>query len=100
MVNRTGFKTGHANRWIRERVAWVRSSDRLSVFSDTPEGRELWLNPSQAALLIGAGPRLLRRIAKRGDVKPEHALANGPWIFGRGDLSRPPPAQKTRLATL
>ena len=89
VLNRNGLKTGHGNRWTRERVASVRSSYRIPVFSDTPQGEEPWLNLSQAAALVGVAPRTLRLAAERGDVKAEHPLPDGPWIFSRGDLDGP-----------
>jgi hypothetical protein len=73
--------------WTRERVTSLRSSYRISVFRNPPEGEELWLNLSQAAAVVGVAPRTLRLAAERGDVKAIHPLPDGPWVFSRLDLS-------------
>ncbi len=99
VLNRNGLKTGHGNRWTRERVASVRSSYHIPVFSGAPEGEEPWLNLSQAATLIGVAPRTLRLAAERGDVKADHPLSDGPWIFSRGDLDGPGARNLVELST-
>jgi DNA invertase Pin-like site-specific DNA recombinase len=81
VLNRNGLKTGRGNRWTRERVASVRSSYRIPVFSDASEGEEPWLNLSHAAAVVGVAPRTLRLAAERGDVRADHPLPDGPWIF-------------------
>jgi DNA invertase Pin-like site-specific DNA recombinase len=86
VLNRNGLKTGHDNRWTRERVTSLRPSYRIPVFRDAPEGEEPWLNLSKAAALVGVAPRTLRLAAERGEIKAIHPLADGPWVFSRPDL--------------
>jgi len=85
-LNRNGLKTGHGNRWTRERVTALRSSYRIPLFREAPEGAEPWLNLSQAAALIGIAARTLRLAAERGEIEAKHPLEDGPWIFSRTNL--------------
>ena len=85
-LNRNGLKTGHGNRWTRERVTALRSSYRIPLFREAPEGAEPWLNLSQAAALIGIAARTLRLAAERGEIEAKHPLEDGPWIFSRATL--------------
>ena len=80
------LKTGHGNRWTRERVTGVRSSYGIPVYRETADGTEPWLNLSQAAAVAGVAPRTLRLAAERGKIDATHPLAEGPWIFSRADL--------------
>lgn len=89
VLNRNGLKTGHGNRWTRERVTALRSSYRIPVYRERVEEPEPWLNLSQAAALIGVAPRTLRLAAERGEIHATHPLADGPWVFSRAALDGP-----------
>ena len=86
VLNRNGLRTGHGNRWTRERVTGVRSSYHIPVYRESADGTEPWLNLSQAAAIAGVAPRTLRLAAERGEIDATHPLAEGPWIFSRVDL--------------
>jgi hypothetical protein len=43
LLNRNGLKTGHGNRWTRERVTSLRSHHRIPVFKAAEDGVEPWL---------------------------------------------------------
>ena len=83
VLNRNGLRTGHGNRWTRERVTGVRSSYHIPVYLESADGTEPWLNLSQAAAIAGVAPRTLRLAAERGEIDATHPLAEGPWIFSR-----------------
>ena len=89
VLNRNGLRTGHGNRWTRERVTALRSSYRIPVFRAGAEGAEPWLNLSQAAALVGIAARTLRLAAERGEIDAAHPLADGPWVFSRAALDGP-----------
>lgn len=89
VLNRNNLRTGHGNRWTRERVTALRSHRRIPAFRDSAEGAEPWLNLSQAAALVGVAPRTLRLAAEKGEIDAEHPLADGPWVFGRATLDGP-----------
>ena len=89
VLNRNGLRTGHGNRWTRERVTSLRSNYHIPVFREGAEGAEPWLNLSQAASAVGVAARTLRMAAERGDIDAAHPLADGPWVFSRAALDGP-----------
>jgi len=89
VLNRNGVRTGHGNRFTRERVTALRSHYQIPVFRAGAEGEEPWLNLSQAAALVGVAARTLRLAAERGEVNAVHPLTDGPWVFSRAALDRP-----------
>ncbi|MGX0905096.1 DNA invertase Pin-like site-specific DNA recombinase [Roseovarius sp. MBR-79] len=88
VLNRNGCATGNGNRWTRERVTALRSYRKIPVFKPDPNSLDLWLNLSGAAKLLGVAPRTLRLAAEAGDIKANHPLADGPWVFERAELSK------------
>ena len=56
LLNRNGLKTGHGNRWTRERVTSLRSHTRIPVFKAAADGVEPWLNLSDAAHVLKIAP--------------------------------------------
>jgi DNA invertase Pin-like site-specific DNA recombinase len=86
ILNRNNLKTGHGNRWTRERVAALRSSYRIPVYGEAADGVEPWLNLGEAAAILGVAPRTLRLAVERGEIAATHPLENGLWIFNRADL--------------
>ncbi|HCQ59227.1 MAG TPA: DNA recombinase [Sulfitobacter sp.] len=88
VLNRNGCATGNGNRWTRERVTALRSYRKIPVFKRDPNGLDLWLNLSGAAKLLGVAPRTLRLAAEAGDIRANHPLADGPWVFERAELSK------------
>jgi DNA invertase Pin-like site-specific DNA recombinase len=87
LLNRNGLKTGHRNRWTRERVTSLRSHHRIPVFKATENGIEPWLNLSDAARLLKVAPKTLRLAAEAGEIEANHPLPDGPWIFARATLA-------------
>jgi hypothetical protein len=89
LLNRNGLKTGHGNRWIRERVTALRSHHGIPVHQRTPEESAPWLNLNRAAALLRISPKTLRLAAEAGRIEAVHPLPEGPWIFSRAALSAP-----------
>jgi hypothetical protein len=89
VLNRNGVRTGHGNRFTRERVTALRSQYRIPVFREAATGEEPWLNLTQAAARVGVAARTLRLAAERGEVDGMHPLADGPWVFSRATLDGP-----------
>lgn len=87
ILNRNGLRTGHGNRWTRERVTSLRSHHRIPVFKPAADGVEPWLNLSDAAKLLKVAPKTLRLAAEAGEVEASHPLPDGPWIFARCALA-------------
>lgn len=86
VLNRNGLRTGRGNRWTRERVTSLRSHHKIPCHCPEKRQAEGWMNLSEAARLLHVAPRTLRLAVERGEVKAEHPLADGPWIFKRDAL--------------
>jgi DNA invertase Pin-like site-specific DNA recombinase len=89
MLNRNGLKTGHGNRWTRERVTALRSHHGIPVHRRTPEDSAPWLNLNKAAALLRVSPKTLRLAVEAGRIDAAHPLPDGPWIFSRAALKGP-----------
>jgi DNA invertase Pin-like site-specific DNA recombinase len=86
VLNRNGQRTGRGNFWTCERVTALRSHHDIPAHSAEQRAREGWLNLTEAARLIGINARTLRLAVERGELKAEHPLPDGPWIFNRNAL--------------
>lgn len=89
VLNRNGMVTGHGNRWNRERVASLRGHHRIPVYSPEARVAEGWMNLTEAAGHVGVCNTTLRAAVERGEVRAEHPLLVGPWIFRRDELDDP-----------
>jgi hypothetical protein len=87
LLNRNRLKTGHGNRWTRERVTSLRSHYRIPVFKAAADGVEPWLNLSDAARFLKIASKTLRLAAEAGEIEARHPLTDGPWIFARSTLA-------------
>ena len=89
ILNRNGLRTGHGNRWTRERVTslQVQLSDP-GLPSGGGRHRAL-AQPEPGRRLVGVAARTLRLAAERGEIDAQHPLEDGPWLFRRADLDRP-----------
>jgi DNA invertase Pin-like site-specific DNA recombinase len=86
VLNRNGLRTGHGNRWTRERVAALRSWNKIPRHCPEKSKTEGWVNLTEAARLLGISPRTLRLAVEHGDLEGQHPLHDGPWIFKRCEL--------------
>jgi hypothetical protein len=83
ILNRNKLRTGHGNRWTRERVTALRSHNRIPVYRPATDGVEPWLNLTKAAALLDVSPKTLRLAAESGQIDSMHPRPEGPWIFSR-----------------
>ena len=88
LLNRNGLRTGRGNYWTQERVTAMRSYHQIPVYSIESCAREGWMNLTQTATFIGVSPRTLRLAVEHGEIKAEHPLADGPWIFNKNTLDK------------
>jgi Recombinase/Helix-turn-helix domain len=88
-LNRSGLLTGRGNRWTRERVTRLRTHHEIPCYDRDRRESEGWMNLTEAALMLGISPRTLRLAVERGEIKADHPLAEGPWVFKRRDLETP-----------
>jgi hypothetical protein len=86
VLNRNGLLTGKGNRWTQERVTSLRSKRKLDKYSAAKQELEGWMNLNQAAAYTGVSGKTLRRAVMSGEIRAEHPLPDGPWIFKREEL--------------
>ncbi len=85
-LNRNGLLTGRGNRWTRELVRSLRSKRGIPRYCPERQEAEGWLNLTEASKFIGVSPPTLRKASLRGDLKGEHPLPHGPWVFNKSAL--------------
>jgi DNA invertase Pin-like site-specific DNA recombinase len=86
VLNRNGLRTGRGNFWTRERITTLRTYHEIPVFCSERGAEEGWMNLTEAARSLGVTPRTLRLAVERGELKADHPLSDGPWIFNRKTL--------------
>jgi hypothetical protein len=86
LLNRNELRTGHGNRWTRERVTSLRSHHEISVYRPETAEAEGCMNLTRAAAVLGVSPKTLRLAAEQRQIKAEHPLEDGPWLFMRSTL--------------
>jgi DNA invertase Pin-like site-specific DNA recombinase len=89
VLNRNGLRTGHGNRWTRERVTTLRSHHDIPVHQRRLEDEAPWLNLNKAAAFLQISPKTLRLAVAAGQIEAAHPLPDGPWIFSRAALNGP-----------
>jgi DNA invertase Pin-like site-specific DNA recombinase len=87
VLNRNGQKTGRGNRWTRERVTALRSHHRIPCYSAERKQSECWMNLTEAAAFLKLSPRTVRLAVEIGEIRADHPLSDGPWIFNRQELT-------------
>jgi DNA invertase Pin-like site-specific DNA recombinase len=97
-LNRNGLRTGQGNFWTRERVTTLRSYHQIPVHDAQRCIEEGWLNLTAASKMIGISARTLRIAVEQGEIRADHPLADGPWIFKRADLQSEQAAALTARA--
>ena len=86
LLNRNDLRTGHGNRWTRERVTSLRSHHKIPVYCHETAETEGWMNLTRAAAVLGVSPKTLRLAAEQREIEALHPLEDGPWLFKRSAL--------------
>jgi DNA invertase Pin-like site-specific DNA recombinase len=86
VLNRNGLRTGHGNHWTRERVVSLRRWNQIPCYCPETRQEQGWMNLTEAAALLGIGPRTLRVAVEQGEIEGAHPLPDGPWVFNRQAL--------------
>ncbi len=86
LLNRNDIRTGHGNRWTRERVTSLRSHHAIPVYRPETAEADGWMNLTRAAAVLGVSPKTLRLAAEQRQIEAEHPLEEGPWLFMRSTL--------------
>jgi hypothetical protein len=84
-----GLQTGRGNRWTKERVTSLRKYHRINCYSRENKESEGWMTLAEAAEFLQLSSRTVRLAVERGEIKGEHPLTDGPWVFRRCDLETP-----------
>jgi DNA invertase Pin-like site-specific DNA recombinase len=88
-LNRSGYKTGHNNRWNRQRVISFRAKRKIPMFTQQKKDEEGWMNLTEASAYLGISGSPLRKAVEKGQIKGIHPVEDGPWVFKRKDLDTP-----------
>lgn len=86
LLTRNGLRTGHGNRWTRERVTSLRSCHKIPPNFPQRQLSEGWVNLNNAAQSLGVAARTLRLAVERGEIEAQHPLADGSWMFSQQAL--------------
>ena len=86
LLNRNDLRTGHGNRWTRERVTSLRSHHKIPVYCHETAETEGWMNLTRAAAVLGVSPKTLRVAAEQREIEALHPLEDGPWLFKKSTL--------------
>jgi hypothetical protein len=78
LLNRNDIRTGHGNRWTRERVTSLRSHHAIPVYRPETAEADGWMNLTRAAPVLGVSPKTLRLAAEQRQIEAEHPLEEGP----------------------
>jgi hypothetical protein len=87
LLNRNGLRTGHGNRWTRERVTSLRSHYEIPVYRSETAEAEGWMNLTQAAASLGISPKTLRLAAEQREIEALYQSAE--WLTLWGFPNRP-----------
>jgi DNA invertase Pin-like site-specific DNA recombinase len=86
LLQRNGLRTGKGNRWTAARVVALRHRNDIACYRVQMRRAQGWLTLSEAAAFLGIAPGTLRVAVTAAEVKGEHPLPDGPWVFRRHDL--------------
>ena len=95
-LTRNGLLTARGNRWSSMAVTSLRNHRGIPVYSSETQQAEGWMNLTAAAAHLGVAPKTLRLAAERTEVRANHPLHDGPWVFNRSDLDDPAFRQRFR----
>ena len=87
VLNRNGHRTGRGNRWTKERVAALRSYHQIPRYNPANNETSSWMNLTEAAAFLSVSAKTLRLAVEAGELRAEHPLSDGPWLFDRGELT-------------
>src|SRR5262249_5242604 len=86
VLNRNDIRTGRGNRWTPQLVTSFRSTHQIPRYRSDGEESNGWMNLTEAAQFLGVSSTTLRAAVDRAEIKAEHPLPHGPWVFARTAL--------------
>jgi hypothetical protein len=85
-LNRNNLLTAQGNRWTRELVASLRSKHKIPRYTPVDKQPRDWMNLTNAAQFLGVSSTALRHAAQSGEIRADHPLREGPWVFSHTTL--------------
>jgi DNA invertase Pin-like site-specific DNA recombinase len=95
ILNRLGYRTGHANTWTEKRVQHVRHTKGFPACP--PPEQRLWITMQQAALALGVSEAVVRRLVEQKTLPAKQVVKFAPWIIERAHLALPAVHRAVRL---
>lgn len=95
ILNRLGYRTGHANTWTEKRVQHVRHTKGFPACP--PPEQRLWITMQQAALALKVSEAVVRRLVDQKTLPAKQVVKFAPWIIERAHLALPAVHRAVRL---
>jgi isopentenyldiphosphate isomerase len=95
ILNRLGYRTGHANTWTEKRVQHVRHTKGFPACP--PPEQPLWITMQQAATALGVSDAVVRRLIEQKTLPAKQVVKFAPWMIERAQLTLPAVHRAVRL---
>ena len=95
ILNRLGYRTGHANTWTEKRVQHVRHTKGFPACP--PPEQRLWITMQQAAVALGISQASVRQLIERKILPAKQIVKFAPWTIERAHLTLPAVHRAVRL---
>jgi len=95
ILNRLGYRTGHANTWTEKRVQHVRHTKGFPACP--PPEQRLWITMRQAAVSLGVSEASARQLIERKILPAKQIVKFAPWTIERAHLTLPAVHRAVRL---
>jgi hypothetical protein len=95
ILNRLGYRTGHANTWTDKRVQHVRHTKGFPACP--PPEQRLWITMQQAAVALGVSDAVVRRLIEQKTLPAKQVVKFAPWMIERAQLTLPAVHRAVRL---
>jgi hypothetical protein len=97
-LGRAGLRTRRGLTWSGHRVASIRCSQKIPVFSGERKRELGCMTLVEAAEALAVSTRTLKRAIVRGELKAVQPVKNGPWILFEADLNSFAPNARNQTA--
>jgi hypothetical protein len=95
ILNRLGYRTGHANTWTEKRVQHVRHTKGFPTCP--PPEQRLWITMQQAAETLGISDASVRQLIEQKTLPAKQVVKFAPWMIERAHLILPAVHRAVRL---
>jgi hypothetical protein len=95
ILNRLGYRTGHANTWTEKRVQHVRHTKGFPACP--PPEQRLWITMQQAAETLEISDASVRQLIEQKTLPAKQVVKFAPWMIERAHLTLPAVHRAVRL---